>query len=56
MRSVTAKKQHSLRRVANDNTAKKIAAQAEEACHLAGNENGPDLGFFEEKYALSNFA
>ena len=38
---------------------RRIAVQAEEACHLPGNINGPDLGDFEEKYGaigVSDFA
>ncbi len=33
-----------------------IAKQAEEACHIEGNNNSPDFDVFETKYGLSCFA
>lgn len=35
---------------------KSIAREAEEACHLAGNNNSPDFDLFEKQYGLSCFA
>jgi hypothetical protein len=32
----------------------RIAETCEEACHLAGNINGPDLDEFEEKYGIKS--
>ncbi len=33
-----------------------IARQSEDACNIPGNICGPDLGTFEEKYGISDFA
>ena len=33
-----------------------ISRQAEEACHLEGNNNSPDFDLFEQQYGLSCFA
>jgi len=63
MRNNALKKQEVFEYVANDNAVtvasqtearrRDIARQAEEACHLAGNINGPDLDLFEEQYGAS---
>ncbi len=33
-----------------------IAKQADEACHIEGNNNSPDFDEFEAKYGFSSFA
>ena len=68
MHNSAAKKHDNFGHTANDNSgvveswaevAKRhqlIAQQAEEACHLEGNNNSPDFDLFEQQYGLSCFA